>query len=363
MLDTARVRGFDVATLVAALLLVAAGLTMVASIEEPSAKVTLAQKQTLALVAGLVLFALIVAVDYHTIAAFALPLYGAGLALLVVVLVIGRSIANTHSWIEFGPIRLQPSEPMKPLTALMLATVLGDRLPEDLGFRDFFRLSAIMGAPMVLILVEPDMGTVLTYIPMFIAAIFLAGLRWKTILWLVLVGALAAPIGWHFVLKEYQKERIYTVIDPSRDPEGIGYQVHQSRIAIGSGGGTGRGFGEGTQSRLKFLPQQHTAFIFAFVAEEKGFLGAGAVLGVLVWLIFRILQTARLARDKLGLHIAALIGVQIAGQTLINLGMVLGLLPTIGVPLPLVSYGGSSVIANLMALGLVASVRMRRFVN
>jgi rod shape determining protein RodA len=165
------------------------------------------------------------------------------------------------------------------------------------------------------------------------------------------------------VLKPYQRERILTVFDPSRDPMGVGYQVQQSRIAIGSGGLTGKGFGAGTQSRLKFLPQQHTDFIFAFLAEEQGFLGAGAALSLLAFLVLRTLQSARLARDRLGLHLAALIAILICGQSLINLGMVLGVLPTIGVPLPLLSYGGSSVIATLMALGLAANVRMRRFVN
>src|SRR5437867_12613195 len=179
----------------------------------------------------------------------------------------------------------------------------------------------------------------------------------------LIAGALALPIGWKVVLKGYQRERVLTVLDPSRDPAGVGYQVRQSRIAIGSGGLKGKGFGEGTQSRLKFLPQQHTDFIFAFLAEEKGFLGAGAVLSLLAFLVFRTLQTARLARDRLGLHLAALIGVLLAGQTFINLGMVLGLLPTIGVPLPLVSYGGSSVMATMAALGLAANVRMRRLVN
>jgi rod shape determining protein RodA len=183
------------------------------------------------------------------------------------------------------------------------------------------------------------MGTVLTYVPMLVTAAFLSGMRWRTIVLLALLAALAIPIGWGFILKPYQKDRILTVIDPSRDPSGVGYQEKQSRIAIGSGGLTGKGIGAGTQSRLQFLPQQHTDFIFAFLAEEQGFLGAGAVLGLLAYLVLRTIQTALLARDRLGLHLAALVAVLIAGQAIINMGMVLGVLPTIGVPLPLVSYG------------------------
>lgn len=360
MLERRFASSFDLGTLLAALALVAVGMVMVASVEGPGGA-ALAKKQALALTLGLALFILLVTVDYHTLAAFALPMYAAGLLLLVLVL-FSRSIANAHSWIEFGPLRLQPSEPMKPITALMLASYLGDG-KKGFGLLELVKISAIVALPVLLILAEPDMGTALTYLPMLGAAAFLSGLRWKVIFMIALVAMLAVPVAWKVVLKPYQKERILTVLDPSRDPSGVGYQVQQSRIAIGSGGLTGKGLGNGTQSRLNFLPQQHTDFIFAFLAEEQGFLGAGAVLCLLAFIVMRLLQSAMLARDRLGLHLAALIGVLIGGQTLINVGMVLGVLPTIGVPLPLVSYGGSSVIATLMALGLAANVRTRRFVN
>lgn len=354
---------FDFGTLFAALALICAGLVMFASISDSEGSLSFAHKQALALAVGLVLFFAVVLLDYHTLAAFALPLYLGGVFLLVLVLFVGRSIANTHSWIELGPLRLQPSETMKPLTALMLASVLGEAGARRSGIFEFARIIVIVAVPIALILAEPDMGTALTYLPMLAAGAFFIGIRWRVIAILAVLGVLAVPIGWKFVLKDYQRERIMIVLDPSLDPAGVGYQVRQSKIAIGSGGVTGKGFGEGTQSRLKFLPQQHTDFIFAFLAEERGFLGAGVVLGLLAFIVFRALQTARLARDRLGLHLAALVGVLIGGQVLINLGMVLGRLPTIGVPLPLVSYGGSSVMATMMALGLAANVRMRRFVN
>jgi len=364
LLDRRHASSFDLGTLFGAIALIAVGLVMVGSISGagggPS---TLAEKQGIALAIGLVCFFVLVGIDYHTLAAFALPLYLTGISLLLLVLLVGRSIANTHSWIELGPFRLQPSEPMKPLTALMLASIMGD--PEG-DARPFYRLGKIALAvmvPVALILAEPDMGTALTYLPMLLVGAFLGGVRWRFIAVIALAGALAVPIGWKLVLKPYQKERILTVFDPSRDPAGVGYQVQQSRIAIGSGGLTGKGLGEGTQSRLNFLPQQHTDFIFAFLAEEQGFLGAGAALAVLAFLVLRMLQTARLARDRLGLHLAAILGTLVGGQALLNIGMVLGVLPVIGVPLPLLSYGGSSVIATLMALGLAANVRMRRFVN
>ena len=363
MLDRRFLSSFDFGTLVTAFALLGVGLMMVASIEGPARTSSLAQKQTLAIGIGFALFLFLVAVDYHTLAAFAFPLYASGLVLLVVVLLIGRNIANTHGWIEIGPLRLQPSEPMKPLTVLMLASILGEGTGEKPDLKLLGKIVLIVAVPAALILAEPDMGTVLTYIPLLAVALFLGGLRWRVMIPLIIVGALAVPLGWKVVLKPYQRERILTVLDPSRDPAGVGYQVQQSRIAIGSGGLSGKGMGAGTQSRLKFLPQEHTDFIFAFLAEEHGFLGAGAVLALLAFLILRILQTARLARDRLGLHLAALVGMLVCGQSLINLGMVLGVLPTIGVPLPLVSYGGSSAMATLMALGIAANVRMRRFVN
>lgn len=363
MLERRYLDSFDFGTLFSAIALIGAGLLMVASVEEPARQASLADKQAIAAGIGLALFFIAIAIDYHTLGAFAFPLYLTGLVPLVLVLVVGRTIANTHSWIELGPFRFQPSETMKPLTALMLASVLADSSAERRGLSVLARAVLVVAVPVGLILAEPDMGTVLTYMPMLIAAVFLGGLSWRIIIPILLAGALAAPVGWFFVLKPYQKERVMAVFDSSRDPSGVGYQVRQSRIAIGSGGLTGKGMGEGTQSRLKFLPQKHTDFIFAFLAEEHGFLGAGGVLALLAFLVLRILGTARLARDRLGLYLAALIGMQVCGQTLINLGMVLGVLPTIGVPLPLVSYGGSSVIATLMALGLAANVRMRRFVN
>jgi len=364
LLDRRYVSSFDLGTLLGAITLIAVGLVMVGSIGGTTGgPASLAEKQGIALAIGLLLFFLLVGVDYHTLSAFALPLYLAGLSLLVAVLFVGRSIANTHSWIEFGPFRLQPSEPMKPLTALMLASIMGDPEGETRPMIRLGKICLVVMVPVVLILAEPDMGTALTYVPMLLVAAFLGGMRWRFIAALLVVGLLAIPIGWKAVLKPYQKERILTVFDPSRDPAGVGYQVQQSRIAIGSGGLTGKGLGLGSQSRLNFLPQQHTDFIFAFLAEEQGFLGAGAVLAVLAFLVLRMLQTARLARDRLGLHLGAVLGTLVGGQALLNIGMVLGVLPVIGVPLPLLSYGGSSVIATLMALGLAANVRMRRFVN
>jgi rod shape determining protein RodA len=207
------------------------------------------------------------------------------------------------------------------------------------------------------------MGTCLTYVPLFAVGVFLGGIRWKTIIILALAGTLAAPLVWNYGLKGYQKERILTVFNPERDPSGTGYQVRQSRIAIGSGGLWGKGLSSGTQSRLQFLPQQHTDFVFSALSEQGGFAAAATVLALYALLVMRAFSTGRKARDRLGLYLAVLIGTVIGFQALINLGMALGALPTIGVPLPLLSYGGSSMLATMTAIGLLTNIRNRRFVN
>jgi rod shape determining protein RodA len=319
--------------------------------------------QMIWLALGLVVFGVAAAVDYHLWADVAPVLYAGSLVLLGVLLVVARTIANTRSWFEVGPVRFQPSEAAKVAVILMLAWYLARRGGGKLGATGVLAVAAIIGAPVALIALQPDMGTCLTYAPLLAASVFLGGMRWRTILVIVLMVALLAPIVWSFGLKGYQRERILTVFQPERDPSGTGYQVRQSRIAIGSGGVFGKGLLSGTQSRLQFLPQHHTDFVLSALAEQWGFIGAMTVVGLYVALVLRAFSTARLARDRLGLYIATGVGTLLGFQALINMGMVLGALPTIGVPLPLLSYGGSSMLATMTALGLLANVRSRRFVN
>jgi len=237
---------------------------------------------------------------------------------------------------------------------------LTDAVP--VGLRQIVEMGVLAGAPMLLIAMQPDMGTALTYVPIYLAALLLGGLRWKLIAAVMLLGVLAAPVGWGH-LKAYQKERILTVFQPERDPAGVGYQVRQSKIAIGSGKFTGKGLFHGTQSHLNFLPAQHTDFVLSVLSEEFGFMGAAIVLSLFYYVLHRGILAARSAQDRLGTYLCLLVVAWIVGQVGVNVGMVLGLLPTIGVPLPFLSYGGSALLAAMAGIGLVANVRGRRIVN
>jgi rod shape determining protein RodA len=231
-----------------------------------------------------------------------------------------------------------------------------------MGLRQILEMGVIVGLPTGLVAAQPDTGTALTFLPMYLAALLLGGLRWRVILVTMVLAASLAPVGWSH-LKEYQKERILSAMDPERDPSGIGYQTRQSKIAIGSGRLAGKGVFRGTQSHLNFLPAQHTDFILAVLSEELGFAGSAAVLILFYSLLHRGVLAARSAQDRLGSYLALLVVSWIAGQMAINVGMVLGLLPTIGVPLPLMSYGGTALVAVLSGVGLIVNVRSRRFVN
>ncbi len=320
-----------------------------------------AGKQLLFVIVGVVLYLVVQRIDYHDWTEVAWVLYGGGLVLLGLVL-LTRPIANTHSWFEIGRFRFQPSEPMKALVVLGCAAFLGNTVAR-LDFLRLIKLAGLFALPMGLILIQPDMGSAITFAPAFLGIAWFAGLRPKVLLTLALLGVLAAPVGWFAVLKPYQKERIITVIEPDRDPMGKGYQTIQSRIAVGSGEIFGKGLFQGSQSRLEFLPARETDFILAVVAEETGFAGVVVTLGLLLWLLLRGLKTAATAQDYVGSLIAVGVVSLWAGQVFINTGMVTGILPTIGVPLPLVSYGGSSVVATYLAFGFVSSVRAGRLVN
>jgi rod shape determining protein RodA len=304
----------------------------------------------------------IVLIDYRVWAEMSLAMHGVVLALLVGVLFFGRSVGGNRSWLVIGPLRLQPSELAKWTTCLVLAVYLARRARGRLGLRQLLEMGVLAGVPVGLIGMQPDMGTALTFVPIVLAALIIGGVPWKWIVAALLVAMLLVPVAWPR-LKDYQKERILNVIDPGRDPSGVGYQSRQSRIAIGSGGITGKGLFKGTQNQLNFLPAQHTDFVLAVLAEEFGFAGVMTVLGLFYLLFRRGVAAARSAQDRLGTYLCVLVGAWLMGQMAINVGVVLGRLPTIGVPLPFVSYGGSALIAALCGAGLVVNVRSRRFVN
>ncbi|HSD66988.1 MAG TPA: rod shape-determining protein RodA [Vicinamibacteria bacterium] len=308
---------------------------------------------------GLVLAA---TVDYRRLADRSMLLYGLSVVLLLYVLRFGPLRAGTRRWIEFAGFQLQPSELVKLAAAVFVAKIFSEYRQETLGLRDVALPGAAVGLLAVLIAREPDLGTAACLVPLFLAVAFLAGLRMRAVLGLAAVMLLLAAFTWPF-LKDYQKTRIYTFLDPSLDPRGAGYQKIQSQIAVGSGGLVGRGFLEGSQAQLGYLPARHTDFVFSVLAEEAGFVGVVVVLALYLLVLWRMLETARLARDRLGAFLVAGIAAAFAFQVVYNVGMVAGLVPVKGLPLPLMSYGGSSVLSSLVGIGLVLSVRMRRFAN
>lgn len=363
MLPRRFVDRLDFATLLGALALSGIGVLAIASatLGQPG-RAGIWKTQLLWLALASVAALVVLAVDYHHWAEFSLLLHGAVLVLLVLVLFFGKEVGGNRSWLEVGPFNLQPSEFSKWTTCLVLASYLSERVRAGVGLRQVIEMGVLAGAPMLLIGMQPDMGTAITYVPIYMAALLLGGLRWKLIAAVMLLGLLSAPIGWNH-LKAYQKERILTVFQPERDPAGVGYQVRQSKIAIGSGRFVGKGLFQGTQSHLNFLPAQHTDFVLSVLAEELGFAGAVVVLCLFYYVLYRGILAARSAQDRLGTYLCLLVVAWIVGQVGVNVGMVLGLLPTIGVPLPFMSYGGSALLATMSGIGLVANVRARRIVN
>ena len=313
--------------------------------------------------AGLLILWLLSRVRLDLFARLAPALYGIGLAALAAVLVFGVARGGNRAWIALGPLTLQPSEFARQSTILLAAAWIANRSGRNLRLRDIFTTVAIVAVPVFLIIAEPDMGVAITYLPVLVAALWLGGLPrlvWVLLIVLALVGANAT---WKYYLKPYQKERVLTVVDPDRDPFGAGYQVRQSKIAVGSGRLAGQGLGQGSQSQLRFLPAQHTDFAFAVWAEATGFVGTTALLMAYALLLARIAKVALSAESRHGVALAVLIGAWLTFQVVVNLGMVLGWLPTTGVTLPLFSYGGSSLISTCAALGVVQAVWRNRFVN
>jgi rod shape determining protein RodA len=325
-------------------------------------KANLYQKQIIWFSIGIILMILITMVDYRIFSDFSYIIYGLSLFLLILTLFVGKSIAGSKSWIDLGPINIQTSEIVKVSVILLMATFLAGKKGEKLGIIGVGVLLLIVGIPFVLIMMQPDMGTALTYAPVVLVGILLSGIRLRTLLTLFIIIVIIMPFGW-LLLEDYQKERVLTVLNPSKDLKGSGYQLMQSKIAIGSGEILGRGLFSNTQSRLHFLPALHTDFILSVFAEVSGFLGVSLLLILYILLFQRILNTAQVARDRLGFFIAMGVFSILAFQVILNIGMVIGFFPTVGIPLPLLSYGGSSVVSTMISLGLVMNVRMNRIIH
>ncbi|HET7746909.1 MAG TPA: rod shape-determining protein RodA [Vicinamibacteria bacterium] len=354
----------DWGLLAAVLILAGIGVATIASATYQPGRLGPEVKQLYAIALGLVGLLVVVSLDYRRLVDRAPLLYLAALGALTYVLLFAPRIANTRRWFLVpGGFQVQPSEFAKIVAALLMAKIFAESKKDSLGLADVLVPGAAMGILSVLIAAEPDLGTAFTLVPLFLTTAFMAGLRVRAVLALFAVGAILGGVGWLYALKDYQKTRIYSFLDPSLDPRGAGYQKIQSEIAVGSGGLAGKGYRQGTQAQLGYLPARHTDFIFSVLAEENGFIGVAVVLGLYLFVLWRVFDTAQMARDRVGAFLAAGIAAFLSFQVVYNVAMVAGLVPVKGLPLPFMSYGGSSVLSSFLALGLVLSVRMRRFAN
>lgn len=311
---------------------------------------------------GLVLIVLVITQDYQKLAKLGFVLYFFIVILLLYTLLFVKTIGGAQRWIDFGFFNLQPSEPAKLILILVLASCYaGTEVAGGYRLRDLIKPVILTAIPFVLVLKQPDLGTSLILIIIFVTLTLFVKLRWTTIGILGGSGLFCALVGWKYFLKEYQRKRIETFLNPESDPMHHGYQILQSKIAVGSGQVFGKGFMEGTQGHLHFLPERHTDFAFAVWAEEWGFSGALFFLSCYFFMLIWGINIAMSAKDKLGTVLAFGCVMLIFWQAVINLFMIMGLLPVVGVPLPLFSYGGSSLLTNMLAIGILMNVRMRSF--
>jgi rod shape determining protein RodA len=363
MVDSRTLSKLDLNFMGTAILLAAIGCLAVYSSTYFGKDAPLFQRQIIWCIVGIALMLIFTFIDYHAWFDMAPILYGIFMLLLLYLVIWGKATANVKSWIHIGAFQFQPSEFMKIFTALVLSKYFDSNERAYLNLKSFSMVSLIIGAPLALIIIQPDFGTAATYAPLIGAAMFFGGIRPKYWLIGILVVAILLPTAWFFFLMPYQQDRIRTFLDPELDPLGRGYQVTQAKIAIGSGGITGKGFKQGTQAKLEYLPARHTDFIFAVLAEEWGFVGVVVVLGLYLYLIVQALQTAKASRDRGGSFLAICLISFFVFHILINVSMQIGLLPTTGIPLPLISYGGSSTMMFFIAIGLILNVDYRKFVN
>ena len=359
-IDRRLLKNVDWSLLGGATILVALSSTTLMNVNFGRAGSTVAFRQLAWFGIGLLVLAVVASIDYRKLVRAAPVLYFVGLAGLVAVFAIGRTVSGARRWIALGGFTVQPSEIFKLVFILVMAWALTTRWAQPITLSTLCWVLPLAAIPIVLIVKQPDLGTGVLLLPVLIALLVGAGIRWKLLASLGALGLAAMPLAW-LALKDYQRERILVFLDPFRDPLGSAYNVIQAKIAIGSGQLLGRGVSGATQSRLAFLPERHTDFIFAVFAEMWGFVGCLVLLAAYTLVLLRGFDIAAAAREPIGRLVALGAVVLIATQVLVNVGMVTGLLPVVGIPLPFMSYGGSSMVVSLAALGLLLSVRMRQF--
>jgi rod shape determining protein RodA len=366
MKDRPHVQDFDWTLLAIVFAISGCGVLEIYSSTHASAMVGMQWRQLIWIAVGIAGMFLISRIDYHILMDQAPALYMFGIATLLVVLVIGHSRFGAKRWVSIGGLaNLQVSELMKLIIIIVLARYFSEVRTDRLTLIDLFKVGVLTIVPVGLILVQPDLGTAMVLVPVALIGIFLAGVEWKYYAVGALLIALMIPVGWNMRhhLKPYQQQRIQTFLHPEENPRGAGYQILQSEIAVGSGGFWGKGFSKGSQNQLGFVPVRYSDFILAALAEEQGFIGVCFVLLLYLGLILRLVDNAQKAKDRAGMYVVMGVTAILGFHVLVNASMVIGYVPVTGIPLPLMSYGGSSTAFVFLALGLVMNVRMRRFVN
>ena len=319
-------------------------------------------RQAYWILAGLFLIVAVCSIDYHILEDISYWVYGLLLFLLMVVMVAGRTSMGATRWLHLGFINIQPSEPMKIVIIMVFARFFtGHHYVKGLSLKDLGYPLLLLGGPAFLIMKQPDLGTAIMVILIAVFLMLYIGVRWGTVFSILLAAVPSVYAGWHYFLREYQKNRILNFINPERDPLGSGYHIIQSKIAVGSGGFFGKGFLHGTQSHLRFLPEQHTDFAFSVFSEEWGFVGCFMLVVLYLFLVLWGLHIAGRCNDRFGSLMAMGVTAMFFWHIVINMGMVIGLFPVVGVPLPLFSYGGTSMITSMTGVGLLLSISMRRF--
>lgn len=318
-------------------------------------------KQMIWMVAGMTAMVVCFLFNYKALDRYAFFIYGVCILMLIAVLFYGKYVGGSRRWLSLGPVSVQPSEMVKIALIIVLARYYSRNVsPRGFSLRQLFTPMVLTLIPFALIVRQPDLGTAMLLLLIAGSMTLFVKIERRSLIYLVAAGTVTVPLIWFF-LKGYQKQRILTFLDPDRDPLGTGYHIIQSKIAIGSGMISGKGFLKGTQNALAFLPEQHTDFIFSVLAEEWGFIGSGVVLCLFLLIIIWGLNIALGSRDPFGIILAAGVTAMIFWQVFINIGMVMGLMPVVGVPLPFISYGGSAVVTVMISIGILLNISMRRF--
>ena len=313
------------------------------------------------LIVGWSFYLFVTLLDYNFFVRLGYLIYGLNLGALIAVMFVGKIALGAQRWLDFGFFSYQPSESMKLALVIIMAKVMSAKShPDGLGLKQLIYPLLLIGVPFLVTAEQPDLGTAMMLFIIGASVLFFLRIKRRILITVVTVGILVGVGGWLFALHDYQRDRVYTFLDPGRDPRGKGYNSIQSKIAVGSGKVVGKGFRKGTQSQLEFLPERHTDFIYSVLSEEYGFVGSMLVVGLFATMFLLMIRIAQQARDKAGAILVVGVMANLFWQHFINIGMVTGLLPIVGIPLPLLSYGGSNMLTTMVALGLVSSVSYRK---